>query len=214
MNSCNVFFYNTGRKVGVDAIANYSNKFGLGRPTDIDLPQEEAGLVPNRIWKSLVKREKWYDGETINYAIGQGYLLVTPIQMLKAANVVAQSGELIRPYLVKQVGSVVIAEKHFKNTGISKRALDQIRTGIVKVVNDPHGTGQRAMAQGLKIAGKTGTAETSKGGAHAWFVGFSPAENAKLSMVVFIEHGGMGGYAAAELAGEIFKNAAELGLVK
>jgi penicillin-binding protein 2 len=212
-NSCNVFFYNTGRRLGVDRLSAYASRFGLGKPTGVDLPHESSGLVPNRIWKRVKKREPWYEGETVNYSIGQGYLLATPIQILCAVNVFAARGSYFRPYLVSMIEKVEISKEAERRVGISEENLKIIREGMFGVVDDPHGTGQKAKVADLKIAGKTGTAQAPGGEPHAWFAGFCPYDKSKITVLVFVEHGGSGGLAAAELAAEIFKSAKSLGVL-
>lgn len=210
-NSCNVFFYQLGRMVGADDIANYAVKFGFGRPSSIDLADEASGLVPNRMWKALNKRKPWYEGETLNYAIGQGYLLVTPMQILRMIAAVANDGYLVRPYLVKKIEDVNISEEEKDSINISKDTLTIVKEGLIKVVNDPDGTGRYAKVEGLLIAGKTGTAQTSTDKTHAWFAGFAPADEPKAALVVFLEYGGKGGLGASKAAGEIFAELKNLG---
>jgi len=212
-NSCNIFFYNTGLLIGPDTISRYAQRFGFGRPTGIDLPGEIGGLVPGRIWKRLKIGKKWYNGETANYAIGQGYLLVTPIQILRMVSVVASEGFLIEPHVVKKIESVEVAAEVRRKVGISKKTIENVTIGLRKVVEDDNGTGVRARIEGATIAGKTGTAQTGRGTTHAWFAGFSPTEKPKLALVVFLEEGGKGGLNAAVAAGKIFEKAKELNLL-
>ncbi|MFH1753384.1 MAG: penicillin-binding protein 2 [Candidatus Omnitrophota bacterium] len=210
-HSCNVFFYQLGRMVGAEEIANYAVKYGFSHPTGIDLPGEYSGLVPNRMWKLLNKRESWYEGETLNYAIGQGYLLVTPMQIVRMVSSVANGGYLVRPFLVKKIEDVDISQTKRSSVNISKETLDIVKEGLVKVVNDPDGTGRRAYVEGAKVAGKTGTAQTSQPKTHAWFSGFAPADEAKVVLVVFLEYGGKGGLGASQTAREIFVELQNLG---
>jgi len=212
-NSCNVFFYQLGKLVGVDDISSFSERFGYGSPTGIDLFGEASGLVPNRLWKRRVKKESWYQGDTINLSIGQGYLLVTPIQIVKMMSEITNGGKLVRPYLVKRIEDVDVAFMKSQQIGISKNTLDIIKEGLRKVVEDRYGTGRRCRVEGLRIAGKTGTAQTPRGLSHAWFSGYCPLENSKMAIVVFIEHGGKGGTEASEYAGKIFKKAKEIDLL-
>lgn len=210
MNSCNVFFYNTGRLAGVDAIEAYAKLYGFGRPTGIDLPDEAAGLVPGRLWKRLRKNEAWYEGETINYAIGQGYLLVTPMQLLQMMAAVANNGAIVSPYIVKRIDKKDVARRHSRNLGLRASTLRLIREGLYKVVNGETGTAKRVQIKGVAIAGKTGTAQNPQGETHAWFAGFAPFEKPKICVLVFLEHGGHGAQ-AAELARSVFEKAREKG---
>lgn len=202
--SCNVFFYQAGRIAGVDDIANYSARYGLGQPTDIDLPDESSGIVPSRIWKALKKRRPWYEGETLNYAIGQGYLLVTPIQLIRALSCVASNGYLVKPYLVKRIENIDISRGEPRRINVSDSVLGIIKDGLIKVVNDEDGTGKKAAIKDVVVAGKTGTAQTSTDKTHAWFAGFAPAEKPRVAVLVFLEYGGKGGLGASTSAGKIF----------
>ncbi len=210
-NSCNVFFYTAGKSLGVDALESYALRFGFGKPTGIDLPEEASGLVPGRLWKMLAKKEAWYDGETVNLAIGQGYLMVTPLQVLRMTACIANGGKLVRPFMVKRIGPVEVGSSRLQDLGLSAETVRIIKEGMLKVVNDDSGTGRRAKVDGLVIGGKTGTAQNPQGVPHAWFIGFAPAENPSLSVVVMVEHGGRGGYEPAEIAHDIFKAAREMG---
>lgn len=210
-NSCNVFFYQVGRITGAENIAEYATKYGFGVPTGIDIYGEISGLVPNKMWKALNKREPWYEGETLNYAIGQGYLLVTPLQVLQMISAVANGEYLVTPYLVKRIEDVDISQAEKRRIGISSEALNVIKDGLVKVVNDPDGTGNKAALEDLRVAGKTGTAQTSTDKTHAWFVGYAPAEDPKAALVVFLEYGGKGGLGATSTGGRIFKELKNLG---
>jgi penicillin-binding protein 2 len=212
-NSCNAFFYQVGRLVGVEDIFSFATRFGYGTPTGVDLPEEAAGLVPNKMWKRIEKKESWFEGETLNFAIGQGYLLVTPIQVARMMAAIANGGVLVQPYIVKRINDIEISTGRGRDLGISNNTLREIRIGLEKVVEDEHGTGKRARVEGLRIAGKTGTAQNPRGPSHAWFSGFSPVDNPKIVLVVFIEHGKKGGLEAAESAGKIFEEAKRLGLL-
>ncbi len=213
MNSCNIFFYNTGRAAGVDNIEMYAKLFGFGRPTGIDLPDEAAGLLPGRLWKRLYKGENWYEGDTVNYSIGQGYLLVTPIQVLEMMSVIANKGSLIRPYLVKKIDNAVVQKPRPKRLPVRDAVIQTVREGLFNVVNAEHGTARRAQAEGVHVAGKTGTAQNPHGRTHAWFSGFAPYEDPRLCVVVFLEHGGKGGLDPTEIARNIFEEAKAKGYI-
>jgi len=210
-NSCNVFFYQIGRMAGADDIANYAREFGFGRPAGIDLPDEASGLVPSKMWKVLKKREPWYEGETLNYAIGQGFLLVTPLQILRMTSALANDGYLVKPYLVRKIEEIDISQSEKRRLAISSETLSIIKDGLVKVVNDSSGTGRKARVEGLKVAGKTGTAQTSTDKTHAWFTGYAPADEPKAALVVFLEYGGKGGLGASQTSGRIFAELKRLG---
>lgn len=207
MNSCNVFFYNAGRAAGVDSIEAFAKLFGFGKVTGIDLPDEVKGIVPGRAWKRSYRNDRWYEGETINYAIGQGYLVVTPIQVLEMMAVMANKGSLVRPYVAKKIDNTLVSTVSKKDIGISNETIRLVRKGLYEVVNNIEGTGKRAKVDGVVAAGKTGTAQNPHGRTHAWFAGFAPYEDPKICLVVFLENGGKGGLNAAEVARGIFAEA-------
>ncbi len=212
-NSCNVFFYRLGLLLGVDNIAGFSSKFNLGDPTGIDLPGEKGGVLPSRKWKRKNLNDKWYKGETVNYAIGQGYLLCTPLQIARVMAVFANEGILLKPYVVSKVGNIDVRPDGETNIEISRETIEIVRDGLKKVVNDPRGTGMKAKLEDVVVAGKTGTAQTSRGKSHGWFAGFAPFEDSKITVVIFDEYGGKGGYYAAQTAGKVFKKAKSLELI-
>lgn len=209
-HSCNVFFYNVGSRLDVSTLGAMAKEFGLGRKTMIDLPGEKDGLVPSREWKRKVFRQSWYKGETVILAIGQGYLLVTPLQMLRAASVAATDGFLYQPHLVTKIGDVEVEARRARRV-ISSGHLATVRKGLRLVVQSPTGTGQRAKSKAVEVFGKTGTAQAPSGADHAWFVGFAPYEGPEAAVLVFLEHGGKGGVSAAKMAGATFTWMAENG---
>ncbi len=211
-NSCNVFFYQVGRRVGADALADYAMRYGFGKPAGVDLPYETGGIVPDRAWKRRHKKESWYEGDTVNYAIGQGYLLVTPMQILRMVNTVGTEGELVEPFLVKKIDTVEVFSPEKRQVSISKDTFKIIKEGMKKAVEDVKGTAKNANVADLRIAGKTGTAETGvEGKTHAWFAGFSPIEKPEISLVVFLEYGGKGGGKSCKIAAQIFEKLKEMG---
>ena len=203
-HSCDVFFYNTGLLAGVDAIYEKSIEFGLSKLTGIDLPSEKKGFVPSREWKKKVIHSGWYDGDTANLAIGQGHLQVTPIQALVMMAAVATNGQLYKPHVVDKIDGMKIAERNTKSIEGTPENWKFMKEGLDQVVNSSTGTGRLARVPNLRIAGKTGTAQSGKGEDHAWFAGFAPVENPKVALVVFLEHGGHGGVSAAKLASSVF----------
>jgi len=213
-HSCNVFFYQLGLLIGPDNISKYAIKFGLGHPTGIDLPGEVSGFVPTRSWKRKRFRETWFKGETANYSIGQGYLLVTPIQIVRAFSIVANGGKLVEPRIVKKIEDVEMQYLEPRSIGVKKETLEIVREGMRSAVNEKHGTGMYARSKKVVIAGKTGTAQNPLGNSHAWFVGFAPFEKPRLTLVVFVEHGGKGGLKPARYARKIVEKAMELGLIE
>ncbi|MCK4518789.1 MAG: penicillin-binding protein 2 [Candidatus Omnitrophica bacterium] len=203
-NSCNVFFYKAGLEAGIDSLSSYARKFGFGRPTGIELGGEAAGLVPDKEWKLKEKGERWYDGETVIFAIGQGYFLATPIQILRMISVIANGGNLIYPQIVKKIADLEAGSKKPRRLNFKKKNLNIVRRGLELVVS-ASGTGRRAQVEGVKVAGKTATAQTSSGPTHACFSCFFPADKPEFALVVFLEHGGTGGVEAAGVSRQIIE---------
>jgi len=200
-HSCNVFFYSLGKALGAEQIYRYALSFGLGSLTDIDLPQEVKGIAPGPMWKRFALKAPWYEGDTINYSIGQGYLEVTPIQMLRVITIVANNGFCPQPYVVEDIEGVKISHRREYSPRLRPEFFKMVRAGLFDAVNGPTGTGQNAKVNGLDISGKTGTAQAGPSReSHAWFIGFLPANEPLISLVVFIEHGGKGGEDAASIA--------------
>jgi penicillin-binding protein 2 len=213
--SCNIFFYELGRKLGIEKIAEHAHTFGIGEKTGIDLPEERSGLMPSPEWKREARGERWYLGETISVAIGQGAVSTTPLQILRAVSAIATGGLLTTPHVLLNVedGSRNHREWPILQIPMSDESVRRIREGMWQSVND-WGTGHNAAIPGQDICGKTGTAQVvgkeSKQQAgkeledHSWFVGFGSKDNPEIAVVVFIEHGGKGGVIAAPVAKKIF----------
>ncbi|MDD3656812.1 MAG: penicillin-binding protein 2 [Atribacterota bacterium] len=208
-NSCNVFFYTIGQKLGIDKLNYYTKLLGLGEKTGIDLPGELEGLVPSEDWKRDFYNQSWYPGDTVNMSIGQGFLLVTPLQIHNMLSLIANEGLFFRFYhvekIISQSGEII---KEFEPQLINKIDISQntfqiIKEGMKKVVEN--GTGRLANIEEIKIAGKTGTAQNPQGENHAWFIGFAPYDNPEICVTVLIEHGGDGSTVAAPLAGNIIR---------
>jgi len=214
VQSCSVYFYHAGLLVGPDDLAKYAKAFGLGKPTGIGLGPEKGGVVPDPHWKRGVIKRGWFGGDTVNFSIGQGYLLVTPLQMANLIAAVATRGKMYRPYLVKEIispeGKILksFEKKLGKEVRLSPKTWEILRAGLTGVVEERKGTGRFVRIKGLKIAGKTGTAENPFGKEHAWFVCFAPVEDPQIAMCVFVENGGQGAVAAVPLARHILKEVA------
>ncbi len=224
--SCDVFYYQAGDKAGVDILAQYASGCGLGKKTGIMLQNERKGLVPTSEWKSKRFNETWQGGETLSVAIGQGYNLVTPLQMAVLAAAVGNGGKLYRPRIVRTIENAdaqivkTIEPEIMGGLPASKETLDIIKKGLFEVVQGDHGTARRIRIKGVNIAGKTGTAQVfsvKKGEKintedleyslkdHAWFVCFAPAEKPVTAISVIIEHGEHGSSAAAPVAGALIE---------
>jgi len=217
IHSCNIFFYQAGLKVGPAAIARYAEAFGLGAPSGIDLGGEKPGLVPFLDGRRRVDGRKWQAGDTVNMAIGQGQVLVTPMQVARMMSAVANGGVLWRPRLVQRVervdGSLAYSSSS-KMTGrvdLSPIVWAFLRHALSGVVNEG-GTGGAARIPGVEVAGKTGTAQSvnksdaAKGQDHAWFASFAPAQDPEVVVVVLVERGGKGGQVAAPIAHQIYQS--------
>ncbi len=222
--SCDIYFYNLGKMLGVDKIAHYARMFGLGRKTGIDVGNESTGLVPTSRWKLKRFGVPWQGGETLSLAIGQSYLLVTPIQMAVMYSAVFNGGILYKPQVTKLIkrpnGDII---HRFKpqikgRLHIKPEYLDIIKQALIAVVNEPHGTGIKAKIKGITVAGKTGTVQLMEKKKkeekeerhneikdHAWFVGVAPAKHPSIVVAVIIEHGGHGGSASAPIARELIR---------
>jgi penicillin-binding protein 2 len=222
--SCDVFFYHFGVELGIDRIAGFATRLLLGRSTGISLGQEAFGLVPSRAWKEKRFGEPWYPGETVSVSIGQGYNLMTPIQMAVTYAAIANGGRVLRPRPVIRLetreGEVV---ETFPPQIRDRIELDPahwaaVRRGLDAVVNEPGGTGSRARVEGLRVAGKTGTSQVVRLDRtegldegeipmryrdHAWFAAFAPSDEPEIAVAVFVEHGQHGSSAAAPVAQRI-----------
>lgn len=202
-HSCNLFFYTLGKKLGAANIHKYASYFGFGDITGIDLPGEKKGVIPSKFWKQINMKKPWYEGDTLNYAIGQGYLLLTPIQMVRYAAIIANEGYSPTPYIGDSIEGKNAGRRKVLFTKLKKKYFTLIKQGMFDVVNHETGSGKAAKIEGLMVAGKTGTAQTGQNrDPHAWFLGYMPADDPKYSFVVFLEHGGSGGIMAASM----FKN--------
>lgn len=220
--SCDVYFYQVGLKVGVDAIAHYAVELGLGRKTGIDLPHEKGGTVPSTAWKKRRFGVPWYSGETLSVAVGQGYLNTTPLQLASLISAVANGGKLYVPQVVERVEDIygvtvkAYPPKEKGRANISEMTLRIIQEALLGAVNEPGCTGGAAALKQVKVAGKTGTAQVVRMASdfkrgemnrlpvkfrdHAWFVAYAPFEDPQIAVSVLVEHGGYGGAAAAPIA--------------
>jgi len=220
VHSCDVFFYNLGRNLGVERMADYAMQFGLGRKTGIDLPHEQTGTVPSPEWKERVFGEKWYAGETISLAIGQGALTVTPLQLAYSIGGITSGGTFATPRLVStqelEARGRKVPQRAAVHVALAEETVAAVTDALYGVVNEG-GTGGRARVNGLDIGGKTGTAQvasleavrTAKAAGiplrdNAWFVGLAPRRNPEI-MVVALYQSGEHGYLAAPLARDVIK---------
>jgi len=227
VESCDVYFYEIGKRLGVDKIARYAKRSGLGKMTGLDIGKEMKGLIPTRDWKLKRRGVPWQEGETISVAIGQSFVLTTPIQMAVLISTVFNGGDIYRPQAISWAGRSEKEKKYsfrpevVRSVDIKAEYMELVKKALVGVVNEPHGTGSMARLKNITVAGKTGTAQVvalKKGACpdreaepptrfrdHAWFVAVAPAENPRIALSIIIEHGGHGGSAAAPIAGEMIK---------
>lgn len=208
--SCDVYFYNLGLMLGIDKMAEYLRNFGFGAPTGIDIEGEASGLVPDSAYKNRRWGEgKWTRGHLLNTAIGQGDVLVTPLQLAVFCAALANGGYLPEPHLLK--GTVYRNPDYWKSwkpsmrkvEGVSPEAFDILRRGMNLVVQGEHGTAHWLMNPNLEIAGKTGTAQNPHGEDHAWFIGFAPFEDPVIAVCALVEHGEHGSTSAAPIVMKI-----------
>ncbi|MBI5886425.1 MAG: penicillin-binding protein 2 [Deltaproteobacteria bacterium] len=225
VESSDTFFYQVGLKLGVDRLAMYAKGFGFGTRTGIGLANEKSGLVPSPEWKQKTYGKRWYEGETISVSVGQGYMLVTPLQLASAYAAIANGGTLYQPQLVEEITrqdggpAQVFTPVAAGALPISFENLAYVREALFGVVHEDGGTAHFLAASGLKIAGKTGTAQVTKliertkdvksiqykFRDHAWFAGFAPYDDPRIAVAVIVEHGGFGASAAAPVARAVIK---------
>ncbi len=232
VESCDVYFYTLGNRLGIDRIARFANMLGLGLRTNIGLEPESPGLIPSTSWMEKLRKQRWNPGDTISASIGQGYVLLTPLQAAVLAMVIANEGELYRPLIVRMISEAGSgADKIFQPELIQKLSLKDknwklLKDAMTGVVNEPGGTAYwTARSDRVTIAGKTGTAQVIKAKIfegispeaipekyrdHAWFVAFAPAENPKVAISVLVEHGMHGSSSAAPLAKQMIEKYFEL----
>jgi penicillin-binding protein 2 len=213
-HSCDVFFYRTGLLVGAQNIHDYAARLGLGRSIGFELPYETSGFIPSPLWRKINKFRSWYDGDTANLIIGQGDCLVTPLQATNMMAAFANRGYLLSPYIIKAVGGLDLSAKKKKLTPVTfkKSTFEIISKGLRQVVSDPKGTGNALSTLPIAVAGKTGTAQVSRGATHAWFVGFFPFDKPKFVICVLLENGGPG-HAASVVAKQIIEEMNKQGLI-
>ena len=211
VQSCDVYFYNVGKLLGIDRISQYATALGLGRRTGIDLPSEETGLVPSEEWAERVYHRKWYAGETISVAVGQGAVTTTPIQLARMIAAVASGGLLAEPHMLKNFPNPRV--DHFP---ISDDTVEKVTQGMYGVVNEG-GTAAGARLQNIEFCGKSGSAQVigydvrNRLGKqrefkdNAWFVGYAPRRNPEIVVAVLVQGGEHGGAVAGPIARDVVK---------
>ncbi len=209
--SCDVYMYQLGLKLGIDKLSEYFDACGFGHPTGIDLPVEAIGLNPNsEYYDGRYGKKKWTRALALNNSIGQGEILVTPLQLAQFYAGVANGGTVYRPHLVKKIlhsdgrEETIMPQVSFK-LPFSQATLDILNEGIRLVVEGEHGTARRLRNKSYSIGGKTGTAQNPHGEDHSWFVGVAPLENPEIVVCAIIENAGHGSEVAAPVVGQIIK---------
>lgn len=229
--SCDVFFYETGKRIGIDKLAAMSRRFGLGGPTGIDLPNEREGLMPTRAWKEATIGEKWQPGETVVCSIGQGFVSATPLQLAVMTARLANGGYAVEPWVVRPPMGRAAPQAPAPPMGISPISLALVREGMFEVVNGRRGTArsQKLLSETDQMAGKTGTSQVKRitraeraaglhkrtdkpwrDRHHALFVAFAPFTAPRYAVSVVIEHGGSGSRAAAPIARDLMQKTLDL----
>ncbi len=223
VESCDIYFYQVGLRLGPERIARYASLLGLGTPTGISLPQELPGLIPTPAWKLRTYGDSWKDGETLNIAIGQGYLCSTPLQLAMMTAAVANGGKILRPAIVQRIvapdGHVIFGHSPVVRwtLPVKQGELDELRSALTDVVADKKGTGRRCRIPGITISAKTGTSQVIRvkqrakeddqipyhERTHAMFVAYVNNRPKKIALAVIVEHGGGGGASAAPIARKI-----------
>ncbi|MBQ7559835.1 MAG: penicillin-binding protein 2 [Synergistaceae bacterium] len=194
-HSCDVYFYQVGLRAGIDRLIKWGRKFHLGEPTGIDIPGESGGNIAGPEWKMRRFKTAWLNGDTVNYSIGQGYVLMTPLQIARVYACIANGGKMVTPHLNQK------GYKLPEDIGINKEKLAIVQKGLDYVVS--RGTGSRAGRFGVSVAGKTGTALNSHGDDHALFAGYAPVDDPKYAAVAVVEAGKHGSSVAAPLVGQM-----------
>ena len=215
--SCDVFFYEISKKLGIDKIAEVAEDFGLGQIFDISMPNQKKGIVPSKKWKKTTLGESWYAGETLISGIGQGFLLTNPFQLAVMTSIIASNGKIVEPTIVKKKSA------NFKTHAKYSKEIKIIKKAMFKVVNENKGTAFKSRLEDIKFAGKTGTSKVRrisiaerasdefrkkeqewKDRDHALFVGYTPYDDPQYAISVIIEHGGSGASTAAPIAKQVF----------
>ncbi|MBP3346407.1 MAG: penicillin-binding protein 2 [Alphaproteobacteria bacterium] len=227
-HSCDIFFYETAQKVGIEKIADMARRLGLGEKVGIGLDNENSGLIPDKAWKLKARKEPWHPGETLISGIGQGYILTTPIQLVTMMSRLVNGGYEVRPSFLRVSEE---EQENIKKINVSQTYLDIVKEGMYNVVNVPGGTAymSRFDYNGMKMGGKTGTTQVRRISLkerqtgilkeselpwrlrnHALFVGYAPHNNPKYAVAVLVEHGGGGSSVAAPMASELLQEALKL----
>ena len=217
--SCDIFFYEISKNIGIDKIAKVAKDFGLGKIYDIPLNNQKLGIIPSKKWKKDKLGESWYPGETLISAIGQGFVLANPLQLANMTSIIASDGKIIEPKIInnENIQNVNYLNKY-------KEAIKIVKKSMFKVVNENKGTAFKSKSNEIKFSGKTGTSQVRRITVaeresedfrkkevewnkrdHALFVGYMPHDKPKYALSIVIEHGGSGASTAAPIAKQVFQ---------
>ena len=223
--SCDVFFYEVSKKLGIDKIAKVAEDFGLGQIFDISMPNQKKGIIPSKKWKKNTLGESWYAGETLISGIGQGFVLTSPFQLAVMTSIIASDGKIVEPTILKSKNI------NFKTNSKYSDEIKIVKKAMFNVVNVNKGTAFKSRLQDVKFSGKTGTSQVRsislseresdefrkkkqewKNRDHALFVGYIPYDDPQYAISVIIEHGGSGASTAAPIAKQVFNYIHKLNL--
>ncbi len=224
IESCDVYFYNVGERLGVDRIAQWAHKLGFGEATGIPLAHEKTGTIPSTQWKQRRYHERWYPAETLSVAIGQGYVAVTPLQLAQLAAEIGEGGIRYQPHFVNRIEALdgsaikVYQPEVAARIPLTPEQVEILHAGACGVVNSPMGTAHKAAIPGIEVCGKTGTAQVVKEAAgarikeedlperyrdHGWFIAWAPGNDPRIAVACVVEHGGHGGSSAAPIVRDL-----------
>ncbi|MFH0876594.1 MAG: penicillin-binding protein 2 [Candidatus Omnitrophota bacterium] len=189
-HSCDVYFYHLGLMAGPDSLWRWAHEFGFASETGVDLSGEKSGLIPSRMWKRLKRFENWYDGDTANFSIGQGAVLVTPLQLVRMMAVIANDGSLVVPHVTKSAGDEALSFKEGRRVKIPDGMLELLRKSLRLAVSLEDGTAHMLDAVGLEICAKTGTAQVYGQESHGWVAGFFPFQKPRYAFCILLENVG------------------------
>lgn len=213
-HSCNVYYYHLSLILGADLISRYATMLGLGQLTNIDLPYESHGNIPNRKQGILSKQRPWYTGDTLNFAIGQGDVLATPLQLVRMMGTIARDGVEVVPHVIKEIQGIPVEKYNTeRKIKVNRKVFETVKDGMRATVTDYTGTAHELDNRELFIAGKTGTAQSSRNKEHhAWFAGYAQGKKKNIAFCVFLEHGGSSHNAVA-IARRLLMRMVEEGLI-
>lgn len=209
-HSCNVYFYHLGLLLGAKSINRWAKIFGLDKLTGIDLAFEKRGIIPSPLWKKTKYNQDWFPGDTLNFSIGQGYLAITPLEAIRAINTIAREGVMVKPHLIKRIGNK--SYQHLeKRINLPEEIFSAVKRGMKEVVNSENGTARALKMLNLKLAGKTGTAQTASK-PHGWFLGYFPYDKPRYTICVLLENAGSS-FEAVKLTYFFLKKLKEMELI-